>query len=39
MAYPKGYEWLGTVGTLPRVIQEVGPGVSPPLGLNSARGD
>lgn len=22
MAYPKGYEWLGTIGTLPRVIQE-----------------
>lgn len=22
MTYPKGYEWLGTVGVLPRVIQE-----------------
>lgn len=22
MAYPKGYEWLGTVGPLPKIVQE-----------------
>lgn len=22
MTYPKGYDWLGTIGTLPRIIQE-----------------
>lgn len=39
MAYPKGYEWLGTVGQLPRTIQESAAllGVAEIVGKGSNR--